>query len=675
MEKEGIGWMEWGLEAFRLAREQGKPILLDIGAVWCHWCHVMDEKCYEDPRIIERINRDYVPVRVDADRRPEINARYNQGGWPTTAILSEEGVILLGATYVPPDSLMRILDEMRAYYETNRAAISKEAETIERRRRLEEKKPSLKPSGSLDWSIVEGMQKTLLYQFDPVFGGFGGAPKFPQPDALSFAVSEYERTNDSTILSMIERTLGAMGTSGTNDHIGGGFHRYSVTADWRIPHFEKLLRDNAELLRVYLETYLLTGRSSWRDVAEGILAFAGNDLLQEDGSFYGSQDADIGSGDDGSFYTWTKKEVEKVMGSNEARAAIIFFGLEDSRNAMPEDPERHVLHISSTLSELSERLGMSEPEARSLRDASVRALRQARKLRRKPSVDGTIFVDQNAQMAQAYFLAAEVLDRGDLAEMALETLDFLLAFARTRIADSGEGLAHYITGGTAHATAQGGLLSDQVHTASACLAAFMSSGDWKYLEQAEELARLMLAHFSIGDGPLSDSSSQGPREGVGLLCLSEFPIVENAAAAELLVNLALLTENHTYRERAEKILLSFAKDYRRFGLAASAYARAVTTFLSEPLKLTVAGPKEDRRKGLIVAECRGLARLRKIILQVDQKTHPERAKALGIPENAIALYPCLGTKCLAPILEPEEVSTRINDALLGKPAEGPKLLS
>ncbi len=289
---EEIEWMEWGEEAFNRAEAEDKPILLGISAVWCHWCHVMDNTTYSDPEVVERISECFVPVRVDNDQRPDINSRYNMGGWPTTAFLTPEGDVITGATYIPPAEMKTAIARVLEHFKSNRDEMSF---SPEREKKLEE---LLLPSDSdigylLKEAIVDYAVLSLFRSYDPEYGGFGRAPKFPHAHALSFMLRHHERSGEGALLRMTIQTLDKMGWSGMYDSAEGGFFRYSTDREWKVPHFEKMLEDNALLLRVYLMAYQHTSQEKYAEKAADIMRYIDHNLSDpEQGAFYGSQDAD-----------------------------------------------------------------------------------------------------------------------------------------------------------------------------------------------------------------------------------------------------------------------------------------------------------------------------------------------------------------------------------------------
>jgi len=286
-----IRWQTWGPPAFQEAAREGKPILLAISAVWCHWCHVMDETSYSDDEVIRLINEAFVPVRVDNDERPDINARYNQGGWPTTAFLTPEGEVLAGATYVPPEQMREVLVQVRDHYRHNREEIDRRvAEARERQRRAVEETGG---SGELSGRIVEDVLAAVIDQYDPVYGGFGAEPKFPHVEAIDLLLHLHQRRRDPDLLHMARKTLQRMTRGGTYDQVWGGLFRYSTTRDWSVPHFEKMLEDNAGLLRCLLRLVRITGDAEQRQYAERTVTYLDTWLSDsETGVFFGSQDAD-----------------------------------------------------------------------------------------------------------------------------------------------------------------------------------------------------------------------------------------------------------------------------------------------------------------------------------------------------------------------------------------------
>jgi uncharacterized protein YyaL (SSP411 family) len=279
-----IQWLEWSKESFEKARIEGKPILLDIKGSWCHWCHVMDKTTYSDPSIIDALNKKFVPIRVDTDKRPDVNRRYNMGGWPTTAFLDSEGKIITGGTYIPPEQLREVIRTVLDMYAKNKGKI---------RSKLEPARIPKQSQDPLTEDTPRDIATSIAVNFDIDYGGFGFEPKFPQTDSIEFALARYRYHGETEMLTIVNKTLEKMGKGGLYDHVEDGFFRYSTTRDWTIPHFEKMAEDNARLLSTYLKAYQVTGNQLFKEKAEGILRYVQSKLFdEEEGGFYGSQDAD-----------------------------------------------------------------------------------------------------------------------------------------------------------------------------------------------------------------------------------------------------------------------------------------------------------------------------------------------------------------------------------------------
>jgi uncharacterized protein len=284
-----IAWMPWGAQAFARATEQDKPILLSISAVWCHWCHVMDETSYSDSGVIDAVNRNFVPVRVDNDRRPDVNARYNMGGWPTTAFLAPDGTTLTGATYLPPAQMRRALDEIARFYAEHKGEIAERAVVIGGRS-AEHPPPE---AADLSAEPIDALVEALKRAYDDEFGGFGEEPKFPQPEVHEFLLAEWRLRGDQMLYDMVARTMLSMSRGGMYDHVEGGFFRYSTTRDWSVPHFEKMAEDHAGLLRVLASLVLYAPTAEFRTTLVSALRFVRGVLRDpQTGFFAGSQDAD-----------------------------------------------------------------------------------------------------------------------------------------------------------------------------------------------------------------------------------------------------------------------------------------------------------------------------------------------------------------------------------------------
>src|SRR6202451_4600792 len=419
-----IDWNEWGEEAFAKARAEGKPVLLDIGAVWCHWCHVIDRESYENPEIAAMINNLYIPVKVDRDERPDVDARYQsavsaisgQGGWPLTAFLTPDGKPFFGGTYFPPDDAMgrpgfkRILLGIAEAFKTRRAEVDSSAKALEEAVAKAEVFHTAR--GTFDAGVVDSVLESALHLFDEAHGGFGGAPKFPHSSAIDLLLERYQSSRDPRLLHVGERTLTGMAEGGVYDQLAGGFHRYSVDERWCVPHFEKMTYDNSELLKNFLHGYQVTGKPLFRETAEGIIEWVGEVLSdRERGGFYGSQDADQTLDDDGDYFTWTVAEVRAVLSPQESRAIELYYDVLP-HGEMHHNHEKNVLWIADSIEGISRKLKLCEDEvAQMLTRAKAKMLDARRAGRPTPAVDETIYVGWNSMFVSAYLEAANVLQR------------------------------------------------------------------------------------------------------------------------------------------------------------------------------------------------------------------------------------------------------------------------
>src|SRR5580658_332442 len=373
-----IQWHEWGEEAFASAQRANKPMLLDIGAVWCHWCHVMDRESYDDAEVAAIVNEHFIAVKVDRDERPDIDSRYQaavsavsgQGGWPLTAFLTPDGKPFYGGTYFPPNdgygrpSFKRVLTSIANAYKEKHGDVVEQAKMLESA--IAQAESFAGRSGRVSWSIIAAIQKSAFGMFDPQHGGFGQAPKFPHPSVLDLLIERYARTAAGASLrrtaeggrphmnladdgeqlhNVVVTTLEHMANGGVYDQLAGGFHRYSVDERWVVPHFEKMCYDNSELLKNYVHAYQATGSEFFAGVARDIIRWMDEWLSdRERGGFYASQDADISMDDDGDYFTWTLDETRAVLTEEEAQVAALHYDINEI-GEMHHNPAKNVLYV------------------------------------------------------------------------------------------------------------------------------------------------------------------------------------------------------------------------------------------------------------------------------------------------------------------------------------------
>ena len=735
-----VRWHPWGEAAFARAQAEDKPILLDIGAVWCHWCHVMDRESYEDPEIAALINRLYVAVKVDRDERPDVDARYQaavsaitgQGGWPLTAFLTPDGRPYFGGTYIPPDDRYgrpgfgRVLTALAQVWRERRdEALETASSTMAA---IEHNESFFGGGGQLSLELVDKIASSILRQFDPRNGGFGGQPKFPHPGALDLllhvginripeqppkqAAAKLDASSQScqgttsvapalyqgatSVMPQMRQiksgalapevqafsaTLEHMARGGVYDQLAGGFHRYSVDERWRVPHFEKMLYDNTELLRNYLHGYQGLGREDFRRIAEEIAAWLQDTMSdREQGGFYASQDADINLDDDGDYFTWTLAEARLALlaanfSSDDLGLALRYWEIGELGD-MHHDPARNVLHVNRTIEELAAETGRSVEELCPLLDLARRTLLAARAQRPTPFIDRTLYTGWNAMAVTACLETARILHIDSLRDFALLTLNRLLHEAW----DGEKILRHVIAygEGTAKGVSQPdnvpGTLDDYAFTVHACIDAWLASGEMRYYQAAVNLADDLIARFHDRDaGAFYDTYNLVAP--LGALSARRKPLQDsptpagNPTAASALLRLEIFSGRAEYRQIAQETLASFAGIVEHFGLYAGSYGLALERLLLDPVQVVVvgAGAEADRLESLALARFA----VNKTVICIA----PERLVTGGIPP-ALAetllhapkpdgvkawVLVCRGHSCLPPITTVEALAEALQN--------------
>ncbi len=675
-----VEWYPWGEDAFARARAEDKPILLDIGAVWCHWCHVIDRESYENPEIAQIINAHFVPVKVDRDERPDIDVRYQhavsaitgQGGWPLTGVLTPEGKVFFGGTYFPPESAMgrpgfrQVLLAVAEFYRTRREqAHAYAGELFQALHRLGAARAS---EDLLTPALVLEAVADIERQFDMQNGGFGGAPKFPHSGAVELLLRHHDRTRDPQTLLIVTRTLEKMGRGGIYDQLGGGFHRYSVDASWIVPHFEKMLYDNSELLRNYVHAYQATGTAFFREIAEGILGYATGTLMDPThGGFYASQDADQSLEDDGDYFTWMEEEAAAVLPADELEVVRKTYRLE-GRGEMHHDPRRHVLFVDKDPDVVGALLERPAAEARDVLARAQRRLRDARGLRRAPFVDPTIYAGWNGMMISACLEAARGLGRKDARDVALRALDRTVRDAyRSGEADGGRGFRHLASG----PGGVSGLLDDQVHMARALLDAFEQAGDPGYLRLAEETMAYVLDEFQAPWGAFFDVAHSTAADvqrpaglGVPYVPVQDSPTPSgNAVAVLVLDRLAMVTGEARYRDAAGRALRACAPGNTTHGLFAPSLFLALDLHLDPPPHVVVVGPRRDPRVQALLQAALSTYRPGAIVQVHDpSEGGPQLPPLIPAPsggERGPQAFVCSAAACAPPASTPEALSETV----------------
>ncbi len=681
-----IAWHEWGDEAFAKAQQENKPVLLDIGAVWCHWCHVMDRESYENPDTAALINEHFVAVKVDRDERPDVDARYQaavaaisgQGGWPLTAFLTPDGKPYFGGTYFPPDerygrpSFQRVLLTMSDAFTGKRDEVEDTAGSV--LEAIEHNESFSGRAGSPGVEVLEKLIAAAISQFDERNGGFGSQPKFPHAGAIDLLIDAASRGGELAARAkhVATVTLDKMAAGGIFDQLAGGFHRYSVDERWIVPHFEKMAYDNSELLKSYAHAFQSFGEPRFAAVATEVLRWMDEWLSdRERGGFYASQDADDSLDDDGDYFTWSRDEAAAALSADEFAVAAAFYNLR-AVGDMHHNPQKNVLHRIATVEQVASAQKRDVEATREVLNAAQKKMYAARLNRKTPYVDKTIYTGWNGMCVSAYFAAGRALNRADVTSFALKSLDRLLA----SVWDTELGLAHVVSYGEVGTSRRiAGVLDDYTFVGTAALDAWEASGELRYFTAAQQIADRMLARFC--DTEEGDAMSRGFFDtekglgGIGALSAQRKPLQDsptpagNGMAVALLLRLHALTGVELYRMRATDTLETFAGVVEHFGLYVSSYAVALRRAVEAPVQVCVIGNNAAADELEIAAMSRYEVNKSVIRLGWEQLTTLPAALAETLPhlaKGASVAVICRGTSCLSPMQSVDELSQALAGA-------------
>src|SRR5437660_4354969 len=669
-----IQWREWGEEAFALAKRENKPMLLDIGAVWCHWCHVMDRESYDNPEVAQIINQRFIPIKVDRDERPDIDSRYQaavsaltgQGGWPLTAFLTPDGKPFYGGTYFPPDDhwgrpgFKRVLVAIANAFQQKREEVAEQAGMVESA--ISQAESLTGPSAKFNPGVVDAIVKSGLDMFDRDHGGFGQAPKFPHPAALDLLIEQYSRSRDDRLRSVFVTTLEKMAKGGVYDQLAGGFHRYSVDERWVVPHFEKMSYDNSELLKNYVHAYQATGSQFFADVARDIVRWVDEWLSdQGKGGFYASEDADYSMEDDGDYFTWTLGETQAVLTDEEAKVASLHYDINEV-GEMHHNPAKNVLYVRASIEEIAKRLDLKAGKVRELLETAKKKMYTARLRRPTPYVDKTVYVAWNALAISAYLQAARVLDLVEARRFALRSLDRILAEAWHPEC----GLKHVLAYSDPQAEHRDipGLLDDYAFTAVACLDAYETTGDISYFHFGRRVVDLMVDRFfdPIAVGFFDTAPAGG--DALGVLGARRKPFKDsptpagNSVAAIALLRMHAYTRDQSYWKKAEQTIEVLAAVAGQYGIFATTYGIAALLFSQPHTQVVVIG--DDEKAQRLTAAAAASFSFNKAVIQLTKNEVAAQnlppALAQTIPNapiknaGSVALI-CTGFACQAPVSE------------------------
>jgi hypothetical protein len=668
-----VEWYPWGEEALRRAREEGKPILLSVGYSACHWCHVMERESFEDEQVAELMNRWFICVKVDREERPDIDHIYmsavqmmtGQGGWPMTVFLTPEGKPFYGGTYYPPEDrygrpgFPRILHAVAEAWENRRDEIEKQSGAMAGQMRqisdIDLRETPVTPD------ILDRAYQKLRASFDSRLGGFGGAPKFPQPMILDFLLRYAHRMNRDEMTSpgdMAVFTLEKMAQGGMYDQLGGGFHRYSTDEYWLVPHFEKMLYDNAQLAQTYLRAWQATGDLFYRRVAEETLDYVCREMTAPDGGFYSTQDADS-EGVEGKFFVWTQAQVEEALGTEDALVFSRYYDVTPRGNW----EHANILNVTAPEEIFARSLKM-DPEELKMRLAGMRQkLFALREQRVKPHRDEKVLTSWNGLMLAAFSEAAAILDRDDYRQTAIANAEFVLdkLYDEGRLWRTGKADAE----GNFKVAPIPGFLEDYAYYADGLLRLYEATADWRWLDSAKELVDTMVELFADSEGgPFYGTPADGealierPRD-----LMDNATPSGNSVAVEVLLRLAVLTADQDYHRRAASILRQMNPLLAEHPSAFGRLLGAADFYLGPVKELAVIGSIDDPATHALLSAARSRYQPNMVVAVA----HPEDMRHMELPllqdrplvDGKPTAYLCENYACQRPTTDPAELARQI----------------
>jgi hypothetical protein len=662
-----VDWYPWGEEALERARREDKPILLSIGYSACHWCHVMERESFEDESIAGLMNELYVNIKVDREERPDLDQIYmnavqmmtRHGGWPLTVFLTPDLIPFYGGTYFPPEDrhgmpgFPRVLSGVAEAYRTRPDEVRESSrEILAELRRMGAAGESSAP---LATDLLDSAYEQIARGYDTRHGGFGSAPKFPSSMSLEFLLRTHARTGDARSLQMVTHTCRRMAEGGMYDQLGGGFHRYSTDERWLVPHFEKMLYDNALLSRLYVHAYQATGDEFFRRVAEETFDYVLREMTDPSGGFYSTQDADS-EGVEGKFFVWSLEEVKSLLGSEDARLFSAYYDVTAGGNF-----EGHnILHVQHTEQEVADAAGVSVARLREALERGRTRLFAEREKRIKPGRDEKIIAAWNGMMLESFAEAAAVFGREDYLSAARANARFTIETLA-----SGGPLVHSFKDGRAGAH---GFLDDYASVASGLLTLFEVSGETGWLEESRRLADLMIEEFR-------DEESGGffytGRSGEKLIVRNK-DFFDNATpsgnsvAAELLLRLSVIVGDETYRRRATSVLRLVRDSAARYAAAFGYALGAADFYLSQPKEIAVVKPESEDGEDELLAVIWSRYLPNKVVVRA--REGDERAFAL-VPllqgrraeGGRATVYVCENYTCRRPVSEAAELAALLTE--------------
>jgi hypothetical protein len=677
-----VDWYPWGEEAFEKARRENKPVFLSVGYSTCHWCHVMERESFTSPEVAEILNRWFVPVKVDREERPDVDRIYmtfvqattGGGGWPMSVWLTPDLKPFYGGTYYPPfdaygrPGFITVLRKIAEVWNTDRARIAESSsQVIEQLRRHLEASDQVR--GRLSDRLFEAAYNQLRRSYDPQFGGFGGAPKFPRSVVHNFLLRYARRTGAREALDMVLDTLRHMAAGGIHDQLGGGFHRYSVDDRWFVPHFEKMLYDQAQLAVSCVEAWQVSGDALFARLARDILDYVLRDLTGPEGAFYSAEDADSvidparpEEKGEGAFYVWSKEEIERLLGEPAAEWFCFRFGVEAEGNVR-HDPHgeflgKNILYEAHSLEETARQFSAAAEEVERALEEAKRRLLAARSERPRPHRDDKILTSWNGLMISALAVASGALGEQRYLDAAERAARFILE--KLYEPATGSLLRRYRDGEAAIR----GFLDDYAFLAAGLLDLYEASFDVEYLETAARLAERMIELFEDRAAGGFFATAEGDPSLV-LRLKDDYDGAEpsgNSVAALSLLRLAEMTGRAEFRQAAERTLEAFAARMESMPAALPQMLVAADFALSKPKQILIAGSRRDPRTVALAAEVRRRFLPNRVLLGIDERARALLAEKLPVVEQIReiegqpAAYVCENYTCRLPVTGVDELA-------------------
>lgn len=665
-----VDWYPWGEEAFSRAREENKPIFLSIGYSSCHWCHVMERESFENDDIARLLNSKFISIKVDREERPGVDAIYmnavqmltGAGGWPLSVFLTPELKPFFGGTYFPPEDMYgrpgfkSLLTRVVDVWEDQQSAVLEDADRLTMRLRQQETPPD--GEGAINKSVLKDAVDSLRTRFDPVWGGFGGAPKFPPSAGIGLVLRYFQDTGEPEALEMVTLTLDKMAQGGMYDHLGGGFHRYSVDHKWLVPHFEKMLYDNALLSSIYTDAYLVTRNEQYRRVAMEVMDYVLNEMRDETGGFHSAEDADS-EGVEGKYYVWSKNEIEKLLSGDNARLFCDYFGVSEKGNF----EERNILNISVASEGFAKQRGLKEGELLRRIDFIRENLLPEREKRIRPGRDDKVLVSWNALMISSLAKGYQVFGETRFLEGANRAADHILTEMM-----NGDRLHHTFRDGTASVD---GYLDDYANLINALVDLYESDFNPERITVAMSLAEQMKDLFwDEESGGFFFTSLNHDN-----LLVRTKPYYDgsvpsgNSMAAMACLRLGRLTGDRSYEKLAEKTLLAFSTVMNRSPSACQNLISVADAYLSSSIEVVIAGSPtaSDTREMLKVV--RSMYQPNRLVALLDANSSRrldtplfEGRQSVG---GAATAYVCENYACRKPVNDLNELATFLRETGLG----------